>query len=459
MKKCTIHIGMHKTGSTSIQNSFWKKLNNEQWKYADIGIANHGHLLQSVLHGDLPKQNRHSDEPTDWDDIIEKMKRSKMLTKRLIRDIQQEGGNYLISGEWLSSEPVEFCRLLEFKALISSYVKRISIVAYVRPPKSYMESAFQERLKRSAAKLNFESLCPKYRQRLEKFDFAFGKKNVSFWKFDPKTFKNRCVVQDFCEHLGIVFPEELIIRTNESLSREAIALLYTYRKYANRLGNNRVFSQGENLMLVARLAELKGSKLRFATKAVQTTLDNNRENIQWMEQRIGASLTELYEDSADAIHSERDLLCYHLSDLMWLAQQLGGKYIDSCHAQMKPKEVAEWMLQLHLKLISAAIASRTNLLVNTKVKSGHITVKLEELVQHAKESSPSLKTLSDEQAIDLLTDVFKQIAEHSEDIDDGTLTITRLGKFHIKQIQREKNGQQVSTKRIVFHATKDKQLK
>ncbi|MDP2902987.1 MAG: hypothetical protein Q8N96_07730, partial [Methylovulum sp.] len=293
MKRCVIHIGMHKTGSTSIQVSFCNHLNNPEWRYAQLGHANHSYVLAKILRQDLPGGDAAIGlGPLSHNEILDKF----------INGLGQEGENYLLSGEWLSSA-VGVSKLTELRDLLLLHVDKVTIVGYVRSPKSYMESSFQQHLKMDTLKLNFTALCPRYRHRLEPFDLAFGKENVMLWKFDPATFKNHCVVQDFCDRLSIAFPEKLIKRRNESLSREAIAFLYTYRKHINGKDGNKAFSVKENIKLVNYLAQLKGSKLRFASEVIKPVLDANQADIQWMEQRIGEPLIEPFEDSADAIRS------------------------------------------------------------------------------------------------------------------------------------------------------------
>jgi len=443
MKRCVIHIGMHKTGSTSIQKSFCNQLNNSAWKYADMGHSNHSYLLAKILDNDLPGGDAAIGLGiTSRDEIIE----------RLLKDLDQEGENYLLSGEWMSSR-VEVARLMALRDLLLRHVNSITVVGYVRPPKSYMESSFQERLKMATLKLDFEDLRPKYRPRLEHFDTVFGKENVMFWKFDPATFKNHCVVQDFCERLDIEFPEKKIKRRNESLSREATAFLYTYRTYAGRQDTGRIFSENDNVILVNHLAQLKGGKLRFASDMVRPVLDANRADIEWMEKRIGTSLEEPDADSEDVVRSEADLLRYKPEDLMWLAKQLGSGYVDNCHPQMSPEEVADWMQALHVKLLDDHAKAIANVeAANVKTNPGNETLGLKELVRRAKKTTPELETLSDTQAIALLSSAFKQINQKTEQINDGKLRIPGLGVFQVNPINHEKDGQKITLRRIIFRA-------
>jgi hypothetical protein len=448
---------MHKTGSTSIQNSFWKNLNSKDWKYARMGLPNHGPLFETILQEAPPcTQNYpYQNKSTDSDGFFGKMNRRNGVTAKLLRDIGQAGENYLLSGEWMSTDRAGYSKIVAFRELLSPYVENFAIVGYVRSPKSYMESSFQERLKRSSPALDFENLRPKYRKKLEKFDLVFGKENVMLWKFDPSTFTNHCVVQDFCRRLGIKFPKENIERKNESLSREAVAFLYAYRKYARKLNNSKSFSLKEDALLVNCLTQLKGSKLRFASEVVQPVLDANRIDIEWMENRLGESLAEPYENSTDAIRSEEDLLTYRPEDLLWLARHLGTEYVERCLEPISPKEVASWMLTLHLKLIDKNTSAVPSGKEATKVKrTSQNRVSLNNLVRLAKNNTPELAPLSDKQAVALLSSVFGQINQQAASMDKGALNIVGLGKFQIRQIGRVKSGQEILAKRVIFHPAK-----
>lgn len=75
--------------------------------------------------------------------------------------------------------------------------------------------------------IRLERRSVEYRACFEKIDDVFGRANVVLRKFDPQTFPSGCVVRDFCARLGTGFPTKCIIRDNESLPLEVVALLYT----------------------------------------------------------------------------------------------------------------------------------------------------------------------------------------------------------------------------------------
>jgi len=329
-RKCIVHIGMHKTGSTSIQRTLYDgPIHNGQYCKAS-SLANHGSLLRSIFM--LNNSNK---------------KHMYRALSGLIKDIGQTNDTYVLSAEGLASGLYTLEVLHQLKEILLIHFNEIIIIGYVRSPKAFMESAFQERLKGGMAKLNFKTLYPHYRKRLEKFDKVFGKENVKLFKFDNSSLFNRCVVQDFCKCAGISVPVENIKRENESLSYAAISLLYTYRLYASYDNNARVHRDGQ---LIKSLISLNGPKLRFASDVINPVISNNTNDIAWIENRLGQIIIEsTVDDSSVLVHSDEDLLQYHPETLLWLSQQINENYSEKNYTQVSSEMVSNWMRKLHYK--------------------------------------------------------------------------------------------------------------
>lgn len=462
MKRCVIHFGMFKTGSSSIQESFWRQLDNAKWKYLNTDVPNHGGVLSTIMQANPPA--RHVLRGKFDEETFARRKRN--LKDLLIKELGSDVENLLISAEWLSSDAYRFSELLAFRDLVASHVDTITVVGYIRPPKGYMESSFQEKLKHAnPRKLNFEEYYPNYRARIEKFDKAFGPENVLLWRFDPATFPNGCVVQDFCARLGIDFPIASIKRINESLSREAIAFLYTYLQYGPNIPADQRIDR-ENGLLTERLATLRGSKMRFSWQSVLPVLKDNRTDIGWTEKRMGESLKLAHEKEAkgvNTIRSEADLLIYRPDDLRWLAEQLGADYEKRWHPKMTPQEVADWIHALRTKLASEdgrhRHASRHTTdeqadddSIPQAPKGKRLTITA--LIRNAKQAAPELESIEDNKAGTLLGEAFRQLVEYINSTDEGVLKIDGFGKILIRQINQTINGKQRATKRTLLSIMK-----
>lgn len=183
----------------------------------------------------------------------------------------------------------------------------VKIIAYVRPPASYITSALQESIKIRAC-WNTHIFHLNYRTLFEKFDLVFGRKEVELWKFDPARFVDGDVVKDFCSRLNIALPDDRIVRVNESLSRQAVAFIYTYRKFCHELGAS-AMPGGEADRLGRALLRTGNDKFRISPDVIRPLLERHRSSIQWMENRIGASLKEELGEPRDGdVREETDLL-------------------------------------------------------------------------------------------------------------------------------------------------------
>jgi len=304
MSHCVIHIGMHKTGSTSIQRSL-AGLQDSQFLYAPLGPEpNHSIPLCVLFSSDPARFTRNKPSIRHLGD--------DPAYRALVRDrLDAAVGlcgdrTLLVSGEDICAlTPSDLAELYRY---FRAHFDRIEVVAYVRPPAAFMASAFQERVKGHLDSFDLDAMLGSYQKTFRKFDELFGEPNVHLWKFDPARFPDRCVVRDFCSRLGIHLPVDRIKRANDSVARPALDLLYCYRKFGKRFGAADM-PAGEAQRVGMALSVLGAGKLRFASDLVRPILHRHRADIQWMEARLGASLAEdLSHCQPGDVGGEEDLL-------------------------------------------------------------------------------------------------------------------------------------------------------
>lgn len=296
MPTCTIHIGMHKTGSTSIQRSL-DGYEDARFSYARLGASpNHSHAIYDLF-----------TREGEWGffDVAPQAQAVARYEKQLQQAIAHNGQRSLIiSGEQISSmHPGALARMRES---LKPHFNTIRIVGYVRPPASYLASAFQQRLKKRNPKFEPLRLYRSYRDTFYKFDEIFGAENVELWKFEPSTLHNRCAVSDFCRRLGIEIPPERIRTENESLSRQLVGLLYVYRRYAPELAGSLQEKEVEELN--RRLLAVWRDKFTLSQELTQAIRRQFAEDIAWMEGRLGQSLEEQPKAISHAVDNEADLV-------------------------------------------------------------------------------------------------------------------------------------------------------
>ena len=306
MPKCILHVGMHKTGSTSIQNSL-AELDDEKFYYARImGSPNHsvsmlwafaerpdrGHVRKMML-----RKNRTVEE------IVGEAKRGikASITEAGERTLVISGEGMLRLGE------KDLTRLRKF--FERHGYSEFEILAYIRPPGGYMSSAIQQRIKSGGFKdFRIEQSLPDYREKFEKFDLVFGAENVKLSKFDRALLKNGDVVEDFCERSGIPVDSIGIIRKNEAVSRLTALLVYQYHRHcdAEQLPP---FKAGQSMRLAELLQKLDPAKFKLTPDVLAPMIEKIKPDIEWMEKRLGQSLDEeLGGNDELGIGSQADLM-------------------------------------------------------------------------------------------------------------------------------------------------------
>ena len=311
--KVIIHAGMPKTGSTSIQ---WTFANRDQGHVRYFRWLRPAHndliillfdergerFLKYRLKNYGPKEKGYSREELlllreEWLESFE-------------QDLTQPGADTcLLSAEAISNGRL-WSVLTPLKAFLEKYSDDIQVIAYVRPPVSFMASAFQQRIKFGDKKeFNPKEYWPRYRQRFERLDQVFGRENVTLRKFDRKTLKNGSVVDDLAEFAGIPVPYNSSQSKNESLSLEALALLFVQRKFGRGKVTGFRDAQDLNEKVFESLAGIGKEKFQFAPELVLPIVEANEADLEWMERRLSEPLRETPENlNGPLLRSEQDLL-------------------------------------------------------------------------------------------------------------------------------------------------------
>lgn len=345
MSRCLIHIGMHKTGSKSIQSSL-HRFADTRFIYADFDKPNHTLALHTLFtSGASPRP--YLLRKRDPESAIPKFRRA--MQSQLEGSIRAcDGRTLIMSGEGISNK-FDRDALATMRDYLRRHFDEISIVGYVRPPAGYMTSSFQQGVK-GGRPVRFEAVYRSYQKTFGKFDEVFGRENVRLYKFDPGDFPQRCVVRDFCSRVGIGLPVERIVRLNESLSRQSVCLLYTYGKLGGPYGAHDL--KGRERQALRKLLENLGhDRFRLSPEIVRPILMQNRADIEWMEARLGLSLEEgLREHQPDDILEEADLLRPDPAVARKIIEMLGDR-APAGVAGETPEQVAQLVNALRTQFV------------------------------------------------------------------------------------------------------------
>ncbi|WP_172332628.1 hypothetical protein [Mangrovicoccus sp. HB161399] len=241
MDEVVLHVGTHKTGTTSIQNSL-AKYDDGETVYAQLGHQNHSIALYTIF---SENRNRYH----IWKGYgfgpkkIDKLRRNfiALLDENISRSDRKR---IVVSGEDISVlEDEEKRDLIDF---ISSRVSKVRVVCYLRSPASFAASAYQQRIK--GGKSDLPRLCsPLFKFRLESFRTNPNVHSVRVKEFSREALLGGDIVEDFVAELGL--ERSLIAKdtSNESLGADATKLLLNFNK-------TMPLSSGDLVLARARLA-------------------------------------------------------------------------------------------------------------------------------------------------------------------------------------------------------------
>lgn len=335
--KVIIHIGMHKTGSSSIQQTF-VRLNHPNIEYVNWNPSGNHSDLFVLLFEDEEQLKSYQPFKARGPAFMEGLPALReMWQKRLSAQLSNAANKTVFfSGEDISHPnfPNAVPRLRNF---FSEWTNEVSIIGYARPPHSFMVSAFQQHLKDGNIAMPVQaSALPRYRTRFEKIDKVFGRKNVKIKEFSPDHLANGDVVQDVAREIGIApLAEGQIIRTNESLSLEAAALLYVQRRFGRGFVSGFEGAQAANMAFIQKLSTTGSRKFAFSTKILAPVLEKERADIAWMEARLGHPFSDSGADHRDSIDSLDDLVDIALGEYDAVQHLLGKSVTENVPATIE----------------------------------------------------------------------------------------------------------------------------
>ncbi|HCM0843417.1 TPA: hypothetical protein N2782_001398 [Vibrio parahaemolyticus] len=218
MKKLILHVGMHKTASTAIQETLYKfsvRLEEQGWHYPcftweDRLISNHSIPIYSLFteQPDLYSIN------IDWQCPAEEV--NTHYKAQLDRAL--EFPNVILSGEDISTLSVD--ALKKLKSYLECKGFEIEVLGLVREPYEFWNSATQERIKNGskASSISFMGVSVYLSNLLQVFS------NVRFFDFKDACAHSNGPVGFFLDACGIDVEMEPV-RSNDGMCAKAISLL------------------------------------------------------------------------------------------------------------------------------------------------------------------------------------------------------------------------------------------
>lgn len=295
MKELLLHIGMPKTGSASIQTAL-RHYDDGRTAYIDAGPRNHSRFTEAMF---LKLQHLEKKKPLQAGKDSDFQHQKAAMLKKFEHSVGRKRRRFILSAEHLfhlnreaSAKAIQFFR---------TYFDSIRVVGYVRPPRSYIQSAFQQRIKTGLSQLSLESLD--YKTKFGKFLDCPEIDSTTFRKFDPDLFPEGNVIKDFLTFFGGKLENQVDFeKENLSLSAEATALLYSLnRVLPPPLFEKSSFSQRQTL--VKNLRHIGSGKMKLSESLMRPQFRDS--DLTWVRNTLKIDLSE--PESSGSIHTENDL--------------------------------------------------------------------------------------------------------------------------------------------------------
>jgi hypothetical protein len=320
MNPLFLHIGMPKTGTTSIQSTLFWTPPADPFRFITLDTDFGNQVLVGAFTHDFQTSDRY------FASLVRKRdrKRFSVYAKNYLdfclKQCKKIGATPILSAESVWQFPSR--DLQSLKSFAQSHGFSVRVVGYLRPPLDYTQSLFQQRIKNARSCCIADALRVVFEIPgiIATLDDVFGRGNVHLFPFVPSALPENCVVQHFYQTIGLDFHKSFVRRENESMNLNALKFLYAWRD--SKVGKHHgTLTRIRCRILLDNLQSLEGPPVRFHSSLFEDVRGRFDKHLSEIEKRIQHQLPWTVSPcpTDDGLTSDSDLWMYSDEALQWLS--------------------------------------------------------------------------------------------------------------------------------------------
>jgi len=321
MKEVILHIGLHKTGSTSIQKAL-KGYNKDGVKAIGFEQENHSVPMYTIFSESRYEYHIWKNSGANKDQINQYRQTNLKILTDHVND--ENNDKLIISGEDMCSlSAEEKHKLIKFFTKLDISVK---VIVYVRSPIDWLASVYQERAKNGRTPIG--KIATNYEYTLKPFLELLGKNNILVFSFNDVQKNYGSIINHFSDILKIKLPD--LNKENISLTEFQLALVCSLNSIKLQTnGHPHRYRIRSKIIDIIREYRCEGLASKSLDKKYFVPLlhDMIEKDVGWLSDKFDIKFTEKYKKSNENID---DYLSKNLQDnhdhIVNVFQNIGVNY-------------------------------------------------------------------------------------------------------------------------------------